>query len=178
MSRRGGIAFYVTSHGFGHLNRSVAVINRIPLDVPVTIRSDPSLFDHWGERLGRPAALEPHTSDVGAINPPGDSLPDRRPGHPGQGRRGPRSGDGPRRRGSRETPSTRGRPRSICDATPVPLVAAKRAGIPGFLLANFTWADIYLPHARKLGPDALQTVRDDPIGLSPCHDPLPRRARS
>ena len=39
MSHRGGLAFYVTSHGFGHLNRSCAVINKIPLDVPVTIRS-------------------------------------------------------------------------------------------------------------------------------------------
>jgi hypothetical protein len=48
----------------------------------------------------------------------------------------------------------------LCDATPVPLIAAHRAGIPGFLLANFTWADIYLPHARKLGDDARQTVRE------------------
>ena len=39
----------------------------------VTIRSDPSMFEHWGERLRRPATLEPHISDVGAVNPPGDS---------------------------------------------------------------------------------------------------------
>ncbi len=74
MSLRGGIAFYVTSHGFGHLNRSVGVINRIPASVPVRIGCDPSLFDHWGERLKRPATLVPYTSDVGAINPPGDSA--------------------------------------------------------------------------------------------------------
>jgi hypothetical protein len=39
----------------------------------------------------------------------------------------------------------------LCDVPPIPLVAARRAGVPGFLLANFTWADIYAPHARRLG---------------------------
>ena len=39
----------------------------------------------------------------------------------------------------------------LCDAPPLPLVAARRAGIPGFLLANFTWADIYAPYARAAG---------------------------
>ena len=159
MSGRGGIAFYVTSHGFGHLNRSVGVINRIPVDVPVTIRCDPSLFHHWGERLTRPATLEPHTSDVGALNPPGDSA----------------KTDGPatlieaakvHHRAMKEVDDEASKLRDegtkavVCDATPVPLVAARRAGIPGFLLANFTWADIYTPHARKIGPAAMATVRE------------------
>jgi hypothetical protein len=73
MSQRGGLVVYVTSHGFGHLTRSAAVINRMPLEVPVTIRCHPSLFDHWRERLRRPAALEAQVNDVGALNPPGDS---------------------------------------------------------------------------------------------------------
>ena len=158
MSHRGGLAFYVTSHGFGHLNRSCAVINKIPLDVPVTIRSDPSMFEHWGERLRRPARLEPHTSDVGAINPPGDSS----------------ATDGPatlalaaevHARAMAEVDDEAARLRDegtaalLCDATPVPLVAARRAGIPGFLQASFTWADIYRSHAKKLGPEAMATVR-------------------
>ncbi|MHC5538764.1 hypothetical protein ACYOEI_11125, partial [Singulisphaera rosea] len=74
MGQRGGLVVYVTSHGFGHLNRSVAVINRMPTDIPVTIRCHPNLFDHWQERLRRPATLESHVSDVGALNPPGDSA--------------------------------------------------------------------------------------------------------
>src|SRR5437764_924358 len=44
MSQRGGLAVYVTSHGYGHLNRTVAVINRMPAEVPVTIRCHPNLF--------------------------------------------------------------------------------------------------------------------------------------
>jgi hypothetical protein len=159
MSRRGGIAFYVTSHGFGHLNRSVAVINLIPSDVPVTIRSDPSLFDHWGERLKRPAFLEPHASDVGALNPPGDSA---RTDGPGTLARAAVVHTRAMALADEESIKLRdeGTAAILCDATPVPLVAARRAGIPGFVLANFTWADIYLPHAKKLGPEARQTVRE------------------
>jgi hypothetical protein len=152
------IAFYVTSHGFGHLNRSVAVINLIPPDVPVTIRSDPSLFHHWGERLKRPATLEPHASDVGALNPPGDSAKTDGPGTLSKAvlvhSRAMALVD-------EEATKLRdeGTAAVLCDATPVPLVAAKRAGVPGFLLANFTWADIYHPHAKKIGPGAMKTVR-------------------
>ncbi len=160
--RRGGVAIYVTSHGFGHLNRSVAVINKIPRTVPVVIRCDSNLFDHWRERLARPADLEPHVSDVGALNPPGDSA----------------STDGPgtlalaaevHARAMKEVDAeaaklvAEGTAVVLCDATPVPLVAAFRAQIPGFLLANFTWAEIYAPHAKKLGTkaayDTVEAVR-------------------
>jgi hypothetical protein len=159
MSQRGGIAFYVTSHGFGHLNRSVAVINLIPLDVPVTIRSDPSLFAHWGERLKRPATLEPHASDVGALNPPGDSAATDGPGTLAKA-----AEVHARALSLVDEEATKlrdeGTAAVLCDATPIPLVAASRAKVPGFLLANFTWADIYRPHAKKLGPEAMQTVRE------------------
>ena len=59
MDNRGGLAVYVTSHGFGHLNRTVAVINRLPADIPVAIRCHSNLFDHWRERLRRPADHQP-----------------------------------------------------------------------------------------------------------------------
>src|SRR3954454_14151628 len=68
------LAFYVTSHGFGHMNRTVAVINRVPSAIPVAIRSHPNLFPNWKERLTRPAELSHHVSDAGAVNPPGDST--------------------------------------------------------------------------------------------------------
>src|SRR4051794_38005258 len=74
MGNRGGLAVYVTSHGYGHLNRTVAVLNRVPADIPLSIRCNPNLFGHWHERLRRPAALEPHVSDAGALSPPGDSA--------------------------------------------------------------------------------------------------------
>jgi hypothetical protein len=159
MSNRGGLAVYVTSHGFGHLNRTVAVLNRLPADLPLLIRCKPDLFAHWRERLTRPACFESHVSDVGALNPSGDSA----------------ATDGPATLllAARVHTEAMGRIESdiavlrdegtaavLCDATSVPLVAAKRAGVPGFLLANFTWAEIYEPHACKIGPDALRFVRE------------------
>ncbi len=158
-ANRGGLAAYVTSHGFGHLNRTVAVLNRVPADVPLTIRCRPDLFDHWRERLQRPARLESHTSDVGALNPPGDSAATDGPGTLALAARVHAEAmahigglaDGLRAEGTAAV---------LCDAPAVPLVAAHRAGVPGFLLANFTWADIYEPHARRIGPEALAFVAE------------------
>jgi hypothetical protein len=155
----GRLAVYVTSHGFGHLNRTVAVLNRVPADIPITIRCHENLFDGWRERLARAATLEHYVSDSGAVNPPGDSA----------------ATDGPEtlRRAkdcfdaamaSVDDQAARLRAEStaavLCDAPPVPLVAAERARIPGYLLANFTWAEIYRPHARKLGGDWPAFVHD------------------
>src|SRR4051812_1267376 len=74
MDNRGGLAVYVTSHGFGHLNRTVAVLNRLPGEIPVATRCHPNLFDHWRDRLRRPATLRAFVADVGALNPPGNSA--------------------------------------------------------------------------------------------------------
>ena len=153
------LAFYVTSHGFGHLNRAVAVINHVPAKLPVVIRSHPNLFPNWRERLTRPAELTEHVSDAGAVNPPGDST----------------ATDGPATlelaarvhaeamtRVDEEAAWLRKQHVAalLCDAPAVPLVAARRAGIPGCLLANFTWADIYAPYARAAGGDANGLVAD------------------
>jgi hypothetical protein len=159
MGNRGGIAVYVTSHGFGHLNRSAAVINRVPPGIPVSIRSHPNLFNHWRERLRRPASLEPHVSDVGALNPSGDSqtidagatlaLAERVQAEASE-----------RLEEETERLSADGTAAVLCDVPPLPLVAARRAGVPGFLLGNFTWADIYAPYARRLGGGGPQLVKE------------------
>lgn len=155
----GGLAFYVTSHGFGHMNRSVAVVNRIPTDVRVSIRSHANLFEIWPQRATRPIELGAFVSDAGAVNPPGDSA----------------ATDGPAtlelaarvhaevmEHLDREVDWLRTRKIAavVCDAPWAPLVAARRAGIPGFLMSNFTWADIYAPHARAIGPDATRLVAE------------------
>ena len=153
----GGLAVFVTSHGFGHLNRAVAVLNRIPSSIPITILTDPALFAHWRERLLRPARLGPRPADFGAYNPPGDSLTTDGPltiaraieAH--QAARDRLGDDVALLRDS-------GYGAVLCDAPSAPLVAARRAGIPGYLLANFTWPDIYEEHARPLGREAMRLV--------------------
>lgn len=153
MDYRGGLAVYVTSHGFGHLNRTAAVLNRMPVDVPLTIRCHPNLFDPWRERLRRPARLEPHTTDVGALNPPGDSAATDGAATLALAARVHAEAIARVDQDAR-TLRDEGTAAVLCDASAVPLVAAKQAGVPGFLLANFTWADIYAPHAKALGGDA------------------------
>jgi hypothetical protein len=147
---QGGLAVYVTSHGFGHLNRTVAVVNRLPRDLPLVIRCKPDLFDHWRERLRRPARFEPHVSDAGALNPPGDSAATDGPGTLALAAR-VHAEAAARVEEDAQRLRDEGTAAVLCDAPPLPLVAARRAGVPGFLLANFTWADIYEPHAKRLG---------------------------
>jgi hypothetical protein len=153
------VAVYVTSHGFGHLSRTAAVLNRFPRDLSVSIRSDENLFGLWAVRVVHPLRLGAYTSDSGAVNPPGDSN-------------------------ATDGPSTLKRAADVyakamaelddevdwlkqhdidvvlCDAPAPPLVAARRAGIPGFLMSNFTWADIYAPYARAQGGESLRLVAD------------------
>lgn len=155
----GRLSVYVTSHGFGHLNRTVSVLNRVPGDVPITIRCHPNLFDHWRERLRREAEFHPHVSDAGAINPPGDSAATDGLATLARAAEVHREASG---RVDEFAEELRGDGSAVvlCDAPYVPLVAARRAGIPGYLLANFTWADIYAPYARRAGADALRLVAE------------------
>jgi hypothetical protein len=159
MSQPGRLAVYVSSHGFGHLTRTAAVINRMPSEIPVTIRCHPNLFEHWRERLRRLATLEAQVNDAGALNPQGDSnatdiaetLALAARVHAEALARVDDEACKLRDEGTAAV---------LCDAPPVPLVAARRAGVPGFLLANFTWADIYAPYAKRVGGDAPRLVAD------------------
>ena len=91
--RDGGVAVYVTSHGFGHLNRTAAVVNRIPRGIPVSIRSHASLFDHWRQRVKRPIELGDVRVGLRGGQSAGRQQHDRRAGHASSWR----SGSVPRR---------------------------------------------------------------------------------
>jgi len=157
--RGGGLAVYVTSHGFGHLHRTAAVLNRFPVELPVVIRSGPDLSAHWRERLKRPAELKPYMWDAGAVNPLGDSTATDAAATldlAAKAHVGAMAHVDEEVRFLREHAIAA----VLCDAPAVPLVAASRAEVPRFLMANFTWADIYAPHARSLGGDALLLVAE------------------
>jgi hypothetical protein len=155
--RGGGLAVYVTSHGFGHLNRTAAVVNRVPRSIRVSIRSHANLFENWRQRVTRPVDLEAYVSDVGAVNPPGDSAATDGPATLELAARVhfeamERLGDEVAWLREHRTAAV------LCDAPAVPLVAARRAGVPGFLMSNFTWADIYAPYARAAGGEARRLI--------------------
>lgn len=147
----GRLFVYVTNHGFGHLNRTVAVLNRLPIELPVSIRCHPELFPHWDEQLVRPARLEEYPSDTGTVGPAGDSAAtDGRATLAAAAEVHNTAMNGVNEEAAllRE----QGAAAVLCDASWVPLVAARRAGVPGFVLANFLWSEIYEEHARALGP--------------------------
>lgn len=159
MERRGGLGVYVTSHGYGHLNRTAAVLNRLPFELPVTIRCSPDLFDHWRERLLRPAEFEPYVADCGAVNPPGDSLATD----------GPATIERAMQVHARALDwidqeihliRDRGFAAVLADVPAIPLAAAARAGVPAFALGNFAWSEIYAEHAAPLGEEARRFVGD------------------
>jgi hypothetical protein len=156
----GRLVAYVTSHGFGHLNRSVAVLNQLPPDVPLTIRCDRGLFVHWRERLSRPAELEHFVSDAGAYNPPGDSA---RTDGPATLQRAMACHAAAVERLDEEAAHLHALDAAavLADTPPLPLVAAHRAGVPGYALANFTWSEIYAEHAEASGDPAALAFVDD-----------------
>jgi hypothetical protein len=148
--RHGGIAVYVTSHGFGHLNRSVSVVNRIPNHIPVTIKCHSDLFRRWRERLTREVTLSPGLFDAGAVNPEGDSS--RTDGPASLQRAWIVHSDAMSRLDEEiQWLSDHRFATVLCDAPAPPLAAARRAGLEAFLLTNFTWADIYAPYASRAG---------------------------
>jgi hypothetical protein len=115
------------------------------------------LFHGWRERLKRSANLCDAVWDCGALNPQGDSAATDGPATIARARdvfdRG-----WERLQDEAHRLACTGAAAVLCDAPALPLVAAQRAGIHGYLLANFTWAEIYEPHAQQLGLDALQFV--------------------
>ena len=172
----GGLAVFVTSHGFGHLNRAGG---RPQPDPPV----DPDRDPH------RPRPLRPLARAAAPARParaparrlrrlqPARRQPhDRRPRHDRPRHRGPSRR--PRRGSTTTSPASATRATRPSSATPPrrPLVAARRAGIPGYLLANFTWPDIYEEHARPLGREATRLVADLRAEIAPGDRHLPRRA--
>ena len=86
---------------------------------------------------------------------------DRWPGDAGAGRPGACRGHGAARR--RGPVAARRAMSPPCSATPrrSPCWRPGGPGVPGLLLANFTWADIYAPYARAAGgDDARRLVAD------------------
>jgi UDP:flavonoid glycosyltransferase YjiC (YdhE family) len=142
-----GIAYYVTSHGYGHMNRAAAVIAALPRSTRVVVRTARDQFDRFHESLRRPIELIEGVFDCGAVHPPGESsLVD--PGATlkkyAQVHRMAQSHLDREVRFLREGEFAC----VVSDIAPFPLVAARRAGIPGVLVANFTWHDIMSAFVR------------------------------
>ena len=141
-AKRVHIAVYVTNHGFGHVNRLMAVLNQIAPEVRVTVRADKEIWPAIEERLHRPVEFGYFPSDLGTVSPPGQNSQTDWPA-------------------TFERLANRYREiqaacqeevewlKSACitsvyaDASPIPIRLAHEAGLTGYLGANFTWDEIY-----------------------------------
>lgn len=136
------IACYVTNHGFGHVNRLVAVLNEIQPECKVTVRCDEEIWPALQERLKRPVAFGYFPSDNGTASPPGQNSQTDWPAtfqrlEERFGLISAAMAD------EAEWLQSAGITAVYADSSPLPLHVAELAGVPSFLGANFTWHEIF-----------------------------------
>lgn len=133
------IAWFVSPHGLGHATRTARILERLPVEVPVRVVSRlPEWF--WIEQIPQRCVRADGVFDAGcvqkstweideaaslaaatAIWEESDALSDRL---------------------ARQFVEW-GTRLVVCDIAPLPLMAARKAGIRSVLVANFTWSSIY-----------------------------------
>lgn len=154
------IAFYVSGHGFGHASRQIEILNALATaapDVRVIVRTSAArwLFD----RTAAPRIELQHAEcDTGVAQLDSLRLDERATVaraadfHRTFGARGRAEADLLQRAGVRLV---------VCDAPPLACAAAASAGIPAFVVANFTWDWIYAEYREHLhlAPGLLDEIR-------------------
>lgn len=134
------IVAYVSGHGFGHAARETEILRRLPPDIPLIIKSaSPEWF--WRETMEeRDFTFIVDSFDCGCIQP--DSIRIDVPATLKAWREIDASN---RERRADEIAYLRnvGARVVVSDVASFPLTLAAEIGIPGILVANFTWADIY-----------------------------------
>ncbi len=174
------IAYFVSSHGFGHASRATAVMAALQARVPGISFE---LYTGTPEWLFRDARLSdyvyhPGAVDVGLIqrNPMEHDLPETVEAVN-------RYLDGiPQRSDELAEDLKKSNVRAvICDISPLGIVTGKKAGLPVFLFENFTWDWIYEPYSAEYPEFRLINERlrsifrqvDHRMQSEPLCDPLP-----
>ena len=140
------IVAYISGHGLGHSAREAEVLRRLPLDVPLIVKTvAPARF--WRAELTRPFTLIPESFDVGCVQKDGIAI------------------DAPGTLVAFQAQETRNRERAdseaaflqevgakivVTDVAAFPLAVAARVGIPALCIANFTWVEIYRAFEAEL----------------------------
>lgn len=150
----GHVAVYVTNHGFGHVNRVVAVLNQLPESVRITVRADPDVKTALSERLTRAFEFGVFPSDQGTASPPGQNS---RTDIPATFDRLRTRMDAIDEASDAEIAwlRTKNVTAVYADASPMPMGLASQAGIPAYLAANFTWNEIYADLLARAGSDEI-----------------------
>ena len=152
------VVFYVTGHGFGHAVRQIAIVNALVQrrpDVPVVLRTSvaPWLF---ARSVRASVRLEAGAVDTGAIQR--SSLDVDIPATLAAAQAFYAGGEAWIAREASFLTGERAR-LVVADIPPLPIAAARRAGIPAIGISNFTWDWIYEDYdARRLVPGLVETL--------------------
>lgn len=152
------IVYYISSHGLGHAARAMGIVPSLRDDIEVVVKTRaPAWF--FRQATSRPLRLIEDNFDAGCRQTDAVSI-DWPATFAEAGRVEARN----RERLDDEVEFLKrcGARAVVSDIPALGLVAAARAGIPGLIAANFTWADIYerAPDRRGLDDDLLDRMRE------------------
>jgi hypothetical protein len=173
------VAYFVSSHGFGHAARACAVMAAVRELAPEIRFELFTAVPRWffEDSLGPPVHLHAGGADFGLVQTDAlredlaatvTALQQRLPF------RSAELDDLARRLSDLDVGLV------VCDVAPIGLAAARRAGLPSLLIENFTWDWIYRHYAAaapELAPiaDYLEAVFDgagERVQTEPCCRPL------
>jgi L-arabinokinase len=147
------VAFYISGHGFGHASRQIEVINafaRRRPDIGIFLRTT---VTRWllDRTIVPPFELDDRPCDTGVVQI--DSLRLDAEASIAQADAFYRTLDA-RVEAEAAVLKAQGVVLAIADAPPLGCAAAARAGIPSFVVSNFTWDWIYQGYAEYLAAAA------------------------
>ena len=154
------IAFYISGHGFGHASRQVEIINTLARRRPGTAFLIRTTAASWllHRTIDVPFVLDPRIADTGVVQVDGLRLD---AAATAERARSFYADFDARADAEAATLDSRHVSAVICDAPPLACAAARRAGIPSFVVANFTWDWIYEAFEREFSPapGVIPTIR-------------------
>src|SRR6188472_4445738 len=158
-SRELTVVFYITGHGFGHAVRQIAIVNALAqrrAEVPIVVRTSVAAW-LFGRSVRASVRLEPGPVDTGAIQR--GSLDVDVPATLAAAQAFYADGDAWVAREAAFLADAGAR-LVVADIPPLPIAAARQAGVPAIGISNFTWDWIYEDYeARRLAPGLVETLQ-------------------
>jgi len=155
-----GLAFYISGHGFGHASRQIQIINAVGARLPGTSIFLRTSAAGWllDRTIAPPFTVDPEPCDIGVVQIDSLRLDERATIE--QAREFYRTID---QRAEAEAAKLRAHDIAlvISDAPPLASAAAAVAGVPSFVVSNFTWDWIYEEYREHLAcaPDLIPAIR-------------------
>lgn len=176
-SPRPHIAYFITAHGFGHAVRATQVIRQLPASAEVTVFSEVSEA-FLRQEIGRPFRLIHAGFDCGTLHQPGRIAID--PAFTLARYIAVSQENKDRAEQMLALLRQIGATALAADAPAFPLTLARRLGLPGIAVVNFTWYEIYAPligglpgGAAALAELAEQYRQADLALITPLDVPMP-----